>query len=50
MKSGYKQTQVGVIPEEWKIWGPGTGNFTGGRGQAISCHREGKVGVFLTLA
>ena len=26
MKSGYKQTQVGVIPEKWKIGGPGTGN------------------------
>ena len=27
MKSGYKQTQVGVIPESWKIGGLGTGNF-----------------------
>ena len=25
MKSGYKQTKVGVIPELWKIGGLGTG-------------------------
>ncbi len=33
MKSGYKQTQVGVIPEKWKIGGPGTGN-------TFSLHRK----------
>ena len=27
MKSGCKQTQIGAIPESWKIGGLGTGNF-----------------------